>query len=168
MTLPEARFGHCMVLLNNGTVLITGGTGEIGPVSVATKTCWLFQPKTGTFSECKNMSRTRTLHSCSLFKGKVYIIGGEGDSSEIFDPELNSWNNDGLRFPNNRQGKKGSLMVFQDDLYFREDGLGIFKLKDSQTWSTGEYITEGAKNKAFPLTTLVFSKYSTDHACDIS
>ena len=126
MKLPEARFGHCMVLLNKDNVLITGGTGEIGEILVATKSCWLFNQKTDEFSPFKIMSQTRTLHSCSLLKGKAYIVGGEGDSSEIFDPEQNGWNDDGPRFPNERQGKKGSMMVFQDDFFFREDERVIF------------------------------------------
>ena len=81
-TLTEPRIFHAATLLNNGQVLITGG-------SDAGTTAELFDPASSGFSPAGNMVVTRTLHTATLLNnGQVLIAGGvgSGTSTELFDP----------------------------------------------------------------------------------
>ena len=150
-----------MVLLKNGNVFIAGGSGEVGTFLRATKTCWLFQPTTGTYSPCKPMPKPMTKHTCALFKGKIYIVGREEDSSAVYDPIQNIWS-EGPRFTNNLRTYTGSMTMFQGSLYFREyyskNGQAIYKLEDSNSWSLAIQIKTKTKDDIFPMTKLVFGQ----------
>ena len=71
MTLPAPRYGHCMVVINNGSIFISGGIGDIGGLLGATRTCWMFHPTSNHYSSCGTMSNPRSKHSCEFFKGNV-------------------------------------------------------------------------------------------------
>lgn len=82
-----ARTSHQGTLLNNGMVLISGGSGA---------TAEIFDPVTNTFSYTKNlqtqaqsfMTVARAGHvAIKLSSGKVLLIGGDEEStSELYDP----------------------------------------------------------------------------------
>lgn len=85
------RVGHAMTLLQNGKVLITGGSNDTeGSLSTAE----LYDPITESFSSLPNMSEKRNIHTQTLLKdGRVLIVGGkcisrESSSTivEVFDP----------------------------------------------------------------------------------
>ncbi len=87
--LNAPRIGHTATLLNDGRVLIAGGSRvDETPINSAE----LYDPASGTFSPTANMLFSRTGHTATLLlDGRVLITGGytEGDSgasAELYDP----------------------------------------------------------------------------------
>jgi murein DD-endopeptidase MepM/ murein hydrolase activator NlpD len=90
-SMHETRAFHTATLLDNGTVLVTGGFSN---------TAEIYNPLTGTWRYTNYpMNAVRALHSAvKLSNGKVLIIGGMGlpagvlvESAEIFDPVSESF-----------------------------------------------------------------------------
>ena len=78
-------------LLNDGKVLIAGGTFESVPLATAE----LYDPETGAFTPTGSMTETRAGHTATLLQdGRVLIAGGSDyhagpgvyDSAETYDP----------------------------------------------------------------------------------
>ena len=84
-SMAVARFRHTATLLQNGKVLITGGTSLDS--SSPTATAEVYDPATGTFTVTGGMTTAREDHTATLLAdGKVLIAGGEGPvtgSSEL-------------------------------------------------------------------------------------
>ena len=89
-SLRRPRSGHTATLLNDGRVLIAGGTGG-GLIAGAE----LYDPKRGTFSETGSLITPRYKHTAGLLSdGRVLIAGGSDErdwhgtmsSAEIYDP----------------------------------------------------------------------------------
>jgi hypothetical protein len=84
------RIAHTATLLNNGKVLVAGGTDANGsPVATAE----IYDPTTGTFSTTGNMATARAHFAATLLaNGKVLVTGGLDTSgnplatAEIYDP----------------------------------------------------------------------------------
>jgi hypothetical protein len=73
--LGSARTGHTATLLNNGAVLITGGTAW----QINFATAELYYPLTGTFAFTGAMNVYHVLHTSSLLpNGMVLVVGGAG------------------------------------------------------------------------------------------
>jgi N-acetylneuraminic acid mutarotase len=94
-TLRNHRSSHKSVLLQSGKVLITGGTQTTIPGSgIYLKSCELFDPVSGTFSNIQNLNQPRTGHEITLLNnGRVLVSGGAYYQSacEIFDPDIETW-----------------------------------------------------------------------------
>ena len=87
--MPSALFGYTATLLQDGTVLIAGGTGASG----ATASAAIYNPTTKTFTATGNMTTARVFHTATLLgNGMVLIAGGGIDqfyalsSAELYDP----------------------------------------------------------------------------------
>ena len=84
------RYSHTATILQDGRVLITGGT--VGPKLTVTQTAELYDPSSGSFTPVGDMIRPRAYHSAILLlTGKVLVIGGGVADAEIFDPATNSF-----------------------------------------------------------------------------
>ncbi len=80
-SMATARYFHAATLLNNGKVLITGGSGDASAE--------LYDPSTGTFSPAGNMTGARDEEVAVLLpNGKVLIEGGGGGCGAFPPPEL--------------------------------------------------------------------------------
>jgi hypothetical protein len=91
-SLDSARLRHTSTLLQNGKVLLTGGTSAYNK-GVIQASAELFDPATGTFTSIPPMTRGRYYHTATLLQdGKVLITGGTSpgggttNTAELFDP----------------------------------------------------------------------------------
>jgi hypothetical protein len=92
-SMTSTRVYQTATLLENGTVLIVGGTDSSGNILSSAE---LYNPVTGTFSATGTMSAPRFGHTATLLaSGKVLIAGGESvsnstdvdlSSTELYDP----------------------------------------------------------------------------------
>lgn len=97
-TQTTKRLSHCLVLLDNGKVLLAGGSG--GFIFPELKSVELYDPATGTFRVVGDMSNKRIYNpTCTkLNDGKILIAGGayEGGYAtpwkpvDIYDPNANT------------------------------------------------------------------------------
>jgi N-acetylneuraminic acid mutarotase len=108
-TLRMARWLHTATLLNNGKVLVVGGTSA--PVGVPNRyesisSAELYDPQTNTWSPAANMLTPRCLHSATLLAdGRVLVAGGYQSltefsgrvlaTAELYDPTSNRWRSAG-------------------------------------------------------------------------
>jgi Galactose oxidase, central domain len=106
----EARFAHTATLLDNGTVLVTGGLSR--------NTAEIYDPLTGTWRYTAHpMNAARLAHSAvKLSNGKVLIFGGQADASgtpvgsaELYDPASDSFVL--VRSPNGQHAPLGALLL---------------------------------------------------------
>ena len=91
------RFRHTATLLQNGTVLITGGASQLASqdnINPALNTAEIYDPKTGKFTLTKApMTAYREAHAASLLQnGTVLLTGGQDNhflienTAEIYNP----------------------------------------------------------------------------------
>jgi hypothetical protein len=86
------RHKHDAILLNDGSVLITGGADERDYEGIYTST-EIYHPETGIFKTNIDMNLPRFKHNGSsvlLANGKVLVAGGT-DRAEIFDLQKNKF-----------------------------------------------------------------------------
>jgi hypothetical protein len=85
-SLNTARYFHTATLLNNGMVLMVGGSGPGGGAIASTE---LYNPATGTFTLAGSPNIARRFHSATLLNnGLVLIAGGIGSSGYLTSAEL--------------------------------------------------------------------------------
>jgi hypothetical protein len=99
-----ARYFATATLLQDGRVLVTGGTvldtatsGSINPTSLYLASTELYDPSTKTWSAGPILPGPRELHAAVLLSdGKVLLVGGDDGhmnlpDSLVFDPVANTW-----------------------------------------------------------------------------
>jgi hypothetical protein len=104
-SMTAARFRHTATLLQNGKVLIVGGTPRES--SNSTATAEIYDPATGIFTATGSMTTAREEHTATLLTdGKVLIVGGESPvagssglqdtaTAEIYDPSTSLFSTTG-------------------------------------------------------------------------
>ncbi|HMZ21611.1 MAG TPA: kelch repeat-containing protein, partial [Blastocatellia bacterium] len=94
--LPATLVLHTATLLNNGRVLVVGGTTD-GTDAGATNQTYLYDPRTGEWTETGVMRIARKGHFAVLLQnGRVLVGGGKNgggflNSAEIYDPDKQTW-----------------------------------------------------------------------------
>ncbi|WP_437678241.1 Kelch repeat-containing protein [Sorangium sp. So ce131] len=87
LPMNQAREGHTATLLQDGRVLVAGGTGASFRVLSSAE---LFQPATGTWLLTAPMSAAREGHTATLLpSGDVLVVGGA--TAELYHPATNLW-----------------------------------------------------------------------------
>ncbi|PTL75126.1 kelch repeat-containing protein [Vitiosangium sp. GDMCC 1.1324] len=93
----EARIAHAAVLLPNGKVLVSGGSGDEPRFRSSAE---LYDPATGTWSSTGSMVWGGRAHHPAVLlpNGKVLVMGGSGkgaggslNTSELYDPATGTW-----------------------------------------------------------------------------
>jgi hypothetical protein len=84
-SLNTGRYGHSATLLNNGKVLIAGGTNSTGG---ALSSAELYDPTTGTFSVTGSVSCACGYDATLLPNGTVLFIGGFNGTNAVATSEL--------------------------------------------------------------------------------
>ncbi len=94
------RIGHTVTRLQDGTVLVVGGTGSspLTPPFPVTASSEIYSPATSQFSAVGNLLTARSGHTATLLPdGKVLIVGGNdlnGEPvarAEVYDPSTRSF-----------------------------------------------------------------------------
>jgi hypothetical protein len=82
--MASASEAHTATLMQNGKVLIAGGSSEGGTDFASTQ---LYDPVTGTFTATVSMTAARSAHTATLLpSGKVLIAGGSHYTGQYFQP----------------------------------------------------------------------------------
>jgi hypothetical protein len=110
-SMATPRTGHTATLLQNGKVLIVGGTVE-GPVGNTTvlSSAELYDPTTGTFTPTGSLNEAKSGHTATLLpSGNVLIVGriyvtSFKPSCELYDPSAGTFTPAG---PTNRARAAG-------------------------------------------------------------
>lgn len=93
-SLATARFLHTATLLQNGKVLVVGGSDSSG---IALASGELYDPATGTWTATGSLAVGRWNHTATLLpNGKILVAGGENGqvvfaSAELYDPATGTW-----------------------------------------------------------------------------
>jgi hypothetical protein len=89
-SLLTGRYSHTATLLNNGRVLITGGSNASNSGGGALASAELYDPTIGAFTAAGNLTTPRYLHSATLLSnGLVLVVGGQYPSlasAELYNP----------------------------------------------------------------------------------
>jgi N-acetylneuraminic acid mutarotase len=104
------RYGHTATLLQNGKVLMAGGSNG----TTAAPGEQLYDPANGTWMPTGSLHVSRYRHTATvLFDGKVLVAGGSFDiaSAEIYDPINGTWTLTG----NMRYGRYGHTATLLSD-----------------------------------------------------
>jgi len=81
------RIQPTATLLNNGMVLVTGGSTIINGVTTILASAELYDPVTGVFTPTGSMAASRVSHTATLLKnGMVLVAGGGLATAELYDP----------------------------------------------------------------------------------
>jgi hypothetical protein len=150
------RAGHTATLLQDGSVLVTGGWTRSGSLSAMTSSAERYVPATGTWSATGPMLATRERHGAvRLQDGRVLVAAGLGSmnpmdpygttlaSAEVYDPATGTWSATGglatgRTYP--------TLSLLQDGRALIVGGSGAGPLTSAEVYdpATGTWSTTGS------------------------
>jgi N-acetylneuraminic acid mutarotase len=159
--MSTGRFQPTMTLLEDGRVLVAGGSGDIVDGdgirgAVALSSAEIYDPATDSWSDAAPMSAAREGHDATLLpSGKVLVAGGYADgkgelaSAELYDPEADSWSATG-DLAQARDAATMTTLPNDDVLVAGGDGGEGHALASAEIYdaSAGEW--HGAANLAGP------------------
>ncbi len=137
-SLNIARSGHTATLLQNGKVLVVGGSGDTSAE--------VYDPATRAWSVTGSLRRARVDHTATVLRdGRVLVAGGVTDSgpplfgrtdtAETYDPATGAWSDTG-RMSTIRSGHTATLLAGGKVLVaggYAADNLGSVELYDPVT-----------------------------------
>jgi hypothetical protein len=132
--MKDSRSGHTATLLQDGKVLVAGGS------STFVGTAEIFDPATAAFTATGNMTSQRELHTATLLpSGKVLLTGGGGASAELFDPAMGAFASTGS-MKENRSSHSATLLLTGKVLIVGGGGDSTAELYDP---ATGTFVPTG-------------------------
>lgn len=98
----HTRNAHSLALLQDGTVLCSGGQTATSNATV-TNTCEIYDPVGNTWTATGNMANARRLHATVTLQDGTVLVIGTGGACERFDPGTGTWSA-AASLPNARTG----------------------------------------------------------------
>ena len=90
-----ARDGHTATVLQDGTVLVAGGSDGAAGNENPLATAELYDPSTGTWTTTGDMVGGGGRHTATLLRnGQVLVVGstyGNPRAAELYDPGIGTW-----------------------------------------------------------------------------
>jgi hypothetical protein len=111
MTVPRAL--HGVALLQNGQVLVAGGTNAEGTSNL---TAELYSPTTGAWKATGSMPTGQNSPATLLANGKVLVAGG--DTAELYDPTTGQWTSTPALYYGASTGISATLLTNGDVLIY--------------------------------------------------
>lgn len=136
----EERGGHTATLLQNGKVLVTGGTLDINSLV----SCELYDPTSKTWSKAASLPQGREQHAAVLLTdGRVLVVGGSTEGlliqdADVYDPTTDTWS-DGGAMINPSMNPTATLLANGTVFVMDGDNTGTTEIYNPTTnrWSAG-------------------------------
>ncbi len=139
MTVPRAS--HQAVLLQNGQVLVAGGSNASGTLASAE----LYNPSTGTWAATGSMTAARSSFSMTVLQNGQ-VLAWQGTSADLYNPATGAWTATGG--PTSSVGGANSALLPNGDVLAIGESLDTpSELYDP---STGTWSTTGSTGTTMP------------------
>jgi uncharacterized repeat protein (TIGR03803 family) len=147
----EARAGHTATLLQNGQVLVEGGSGD--------NTAEIYDPGTATWNFVSTMNDGRLYSDAVLLNnGQVMVLGDGNPDVELYDPNADTWTyTDPLPVPGNQQSitllDGGQVLVTGGSgTEYNGPALNVIETYGSTVMLPQLAVTDSPQNGVPPLT----------------
>lgn len=102
-SMGTARYWHTATLLNDGKVLVVGGSNDTNNSANSINSAEVFDPAKNTWANVAAMATARAYHTATLLNtGKVLVTGGQNSANGtladalVYDPTSNTWSSVGV------------------------------------------------------------------------
>jgi len=97
-SLNRGRIHNAQVALTDGRILVAGGFTKLGNPSTPSRTCEIYDPATGLWSQSGKLAATRVDFTANLLPdGRIFVAGGSDGTALSYDtvvefrPGKNRW-----------------------------------------------------------------------------